>query len=297
MARKGITYNEVVAVIDKIIGSGDEPTIQKIRGILGTGSPNTIHRHLSQWRNSRPAEQRRAVELPHELADALLKEIERQSADARAEVEERLIEAQDEANELAKAGEEIEEELDSIKTAFEAKNEECVKIHNDFIRISDLLSKSERELAEERKLVNEMREEVAFSKNRIATLSEQRDKLQIEIENIKSEVKKSLSEKIEAEKSLAVSNANLASEKSVNDELRERMNDYKNQISLLNEEIKNIKNEHKMELNSIRSDSKEEKEKYNYLLSEANNKISDYINKIFELEKEIDVRNKKYSDI
>ena len=76
MARPGITYDEVIAAIDAILAAGEEPTIQRIREHLGTGSPNTIHRHLIAWRQSRPVEQRRAPELPAELQAALVKEIE-----------------------------------------------------------------------------------------------------------------------------------------------------------------------------------------------------------------------------
>ncbi|WP_432415217.1 DNA-binding protein [Chromohalobacter israelensis] len=32
------------------LGQAREPSIQRIREQLGTGSPNTIHRHLTVWR-------------------------------------------------------------------------------------------------------------------------------------------------------------------------------------------------------------------------------------------------------
>ncbi|WP_340367478.1 DNA-binding protein, partial [Marinobacter azerbaijanicus] len=46
MARTGITYEQVATVADALVGQGEKPSIQRIREQLGTGSPNTIHRHL-----------------------------------------------------------------------------------------------------------------------------------------------------------------------------------------------------------------------------------------------------------
>ena len=60
MARPGITYDEVAASADALVGRGEKPTIGAIRAELGTGSPNTIHRHLTAWKAAQaPAERQR----------------------------------------------------------------------------------------------------------------------------------------------------------------------------------------------------------------------------------------------
>lgn len=66
-------------------GQGEKPSIQNIREQLGTGSPSTIYRHLKAWRASQSLEERRAARLPTELAAALVVEMERQVAIARAD--------------------------------------------------------------------------------------------------------------------------------------------------------------------------------------------------------------------
>lgn len=48
--RSGITYDQVAAAAEKLVAEGKSPTIRALRDILGTGSPNTIHRHLSCWK-------------------------------------------------------------------------------------------------------------------------------------------------------------------------------------------------------------------------------------------------------
>jgi len=115
MARAGITFEQVAAVADALAGEGQQPTIRAVRERLGdTGSPNTIHKHLSTWREARPVAAAAAQELPQALTAAIAAEIERAAAQARGEIEGRLVQAQAEAAELAAAGEALESERDEL---------------------------------------------------------------------------------------------------------------------------------------------------------------------------------------
>ena len=115
MARLGITLEQVTAAADALVGEGQQPTVRAIRERLGnTGSPNTIHRHLSAWRQARPMASATAMALSPGLAGAIAGEIERAAAAARGEIEERLVQAQQEATELAAAGEALEAERDAL---------------------------------------------------------------------------------------------------------------------------------------------------------------------------------------
>lgn len=48
MAR-GITELDVHQAADELLGTGDRPTVEKVRARLGTGSPNTVTRWLDTW--------------------------------------------------------------------------------------------------------------------------------------------------------------------------------------------------------------------------------------------------------
>jgi chromosome segregation ATPase len=50
MARPGITKNDVFKAATELVGRGGDPTIEQIRGILGTGSNSTIAGFLREWR-------------------------------------------------------------------------------------------------------------------------------------------------------------------------------------------------------------------------------------------------------
>lgn len=48
MAR-GITETDVHTAADELVAAGERPTVERIRAHLGTGSPNTVTRHLETW--------------------------------------------------------------------------------------------------------------------------------------------------------------------------------------------------------------------------------------------------------
>ncbi|MFZ1492318.1 MAG: DNA-binding protein [Candidatus Competibacter denitrificans] len=49
MARTGITFEDVHAAAESLLGRGLNPTIQRVREVLGTGSNTTISEHLKNW--------------------------------------------------------------------------------------------------------------------------------------------------------------------------------------------------------------------------------------------------------
>ena len=223
MARPGITYDEVIAAIDALLASGEEPTIQRSREQLGTGSPNTIHRHLVTWRASRPVEQRKAPELPAELQAALVKEIERQAAEARTDVERSLVEAQKEAATLAKAGEELEElngTLEEQNEALAAEKERQATLANER---HDEIEELKINLDRERKAAEEARIQVAQGRNKIEALDQQADELRAKLTDAAAESKSAQAAQVVAEKTAAVAEARLESEKATTAELRERL--------------------------------------------------------------------------
>ncbi len=224
MARTGITYEDVTAAIDKMIAAGEAPTIMGIREVLGTGSPNTIHRHLDQWRNAQPKQQAKPVQLPAVIADALTKELERQAAEARAEISDELQRIRQESVLLSEDGEKRDAELESARETLELKDAEIANLKADFDRQTDSLSRAMHDLETERKITHEQREELALSKNRVMTLTDQVNDLKAELSSSKQEAKASADAAIAAEKMAAVTAAQLEAEKAKTADLVSRLN-------------------------------------------------------------------------
>ena len=105
MARTGISFDQVAAAADQLTADGDNVTIQAVRERLGTGSPNTIHRHLAEWRAAAPKPERKAKAMPLEIEAAIVDELERQTAAVRAELGKQLEQTKAESGELARVGE------------------------------------------------------------------------------------------------------------------------------------------------------------------------------------------------
>ncbi len=115
MARIGITYLQVAQVADELVARAQEPSIRLVRAGLGdTGSPNTIQRLLSEWREARPQVVAAAAELSASTLNAIAAEISQAAAKARSEVEAQLLQARAEAKELGSVGEQLELEREEL---------------------------------------------------------------------------------------------------------------------------------------------------------------------------------------
>lgn len=72
MARTGVTEDDVFKAADALVARGERPTIERLRSELGTGSPNTLLRHLDSWWRSLAARlnaRARAIAIPEAPAD------------------------------------------------------------------------------------------------------------------------------------------------------------------------------------------------------------------------------------
>lgn len=69
MSRIGVTYQEVADVIQQLQAQGKEPTVDRIRGVLGTGSNSTLSRYLREWKAEKAIPN--AYTVPSELANTV----------------------------------------------------------------------------------------------------------------------------------------------------------------------------------------------------------------------------------
>ena len=124
--RPGITYDQVADIADLLTSQGQQPTIRIVRETIG-GSPNTVHKHLTTWRESRAGIPAVLPDLPTDIIQSITREIQRASAEACLILREQLTRTQAEAAELAAVGELLEAEqarlLDRIDTLNDERSE------------------------------------------------------------------------------------------------------------------------------------------------------------------------------
>ena len=172
MARQGITYDQVATAANALTGEGTRPTIQNIREHLGTGSPNTIHRHLSNWRAAQVPAERPTARLSDELTNAIGKEIEQHAAAARTEAETAAQEARAEADALADTGEGLEAEREAAAKRAGQAEAERDEITADRDRLAAELERVNGELDEARELAQQRSQQLADARARITSLEE-----------------------------------------------------------------------------------------------------------------------------
>lgn len=110
----GITYAQVEAVADKLLLDGGDISIKIVRSILGTGSPNTIQKYLKDWRTGTAKPATANLTISQAVTNALIADMAACAAQARAGIEQKLIEAEADVAELASAGEMLESERDTL---------------------------------------------------------------------------------------------------------------------------------------------------------------------------------------
>jgi len=212
MARPGITYEQVVEACAQIIAINEKPTIKSVTNVLGTGSPNTVLRHLNTWRDEQPAIKPKAIDLPLALKIAIIKEIEHQAAESRAEIEQNLIQSQEEAKELSLVGEALEIERDRLQEENNAFSDDAKKSSALAEERKTEIDKLVIALKNERDASELARLKLAQELNKTELLNNRTNDLLSDVSTLKSDLKQSAELKTQAEKELAVIKAKYQSE-------------------------------------------------------------------------------------
>ena len=210
MARTGITYEQVAEQAEKMAANGQQPTIKALREALGsTGSPNTIHRHLTAWTAARPVKTAQIVELPQSLTLAISEAIRKAALQARSEIEAALVQAQAEAADLATAGEAIEAERDVLAEQVATLTSERDKLAGKAAQqVLDLAEQGQR-IESERQAAEAARVELAKAQLKGESQAENAKAQAAEIERLRTMLEAEGKARISAEQQAAVLTARL----------------------------------------------------------------------------------------
>lgn len=110
----GITFAQVAATADQLVANGTRVTIEAVRSQLGTGSPNTIHKHLKIWTAGVQTPAAQTLTISQSLTAALHNELTKTAAEARAQLEVKLADCESTIDSLEKGSSVLEIERDSL---------------------------------------------------------------------------------------------------------------------------------------------------------------------------------------
>lgn len=212
MGRKGITYEQVEAAADAL--HAERPgsvTLAAVRAYLGTGSPNTVHKFLKMWDENRPKTSAPTISIPDDVTRALSNWVVQASTGSRAESEERSVQAQAAADELARAGEELEAERDQLLADIAAlttqRDQEQATANERAVEIQRLMADVERE----RSLAGAAQVEAAAARLRADSQVEHLVELRERVESLSGAIEVERVARITAEREAAVLSSQLAS--------------------------------------------------------------------------------------
>jgi len=221
MARPGITREQVTQAADALVAEGQNPSIEAIRKRLGTGSPNTVHKHLTEWRAARPQTPAAVREIPASLTAALAAEIERATAQARAEIEGQLVEAQAEAAALADAGEGLEADREALTDQVaDLTSERDILAGKAAQQAADLDALAQR-IEREQQAAESARVELATARLKIEAHAERQAEQAQEMRRLRDALETATAAKVAGEQSAAVLAAQLEGLRAQVEELRE----------------------------------------------------------------------------
>jgi colicin import membrane protein len=168
--RPGVSFAEVAAVADRITGRGERPTVRSVRTELGGGSLATIQRHFSAWKDGHRPTLPVNMALPPELQRAMLTQIERAAAEARAGLETELAETLAERDGLTDELERQSETLAAAEQRTQAQAAEIERHAGTIAMLERALSEAREQAARERDAAEAARRAAALAELRLEDL-------------------------------------------------------------------------------------------------------------------------------
>jgi chromosome segregation ATPase len=160
MARRGITYEQVVKAVKAISARGEEPTIGKIRAQCDdAGSFTTISSHLKRWR-AEETESANDRDLPQEVENELFAVVRQVWAVATkaadADINAIKQEAEDERTRMRERIKEGEEEIGRLEGALEKAEAEAERLSKHAATLEKQLAETAGELQTAQRLYREL---------------------------------------------------------------------------------------------------------------------------------------------
>lgn len=165
-----INYDQVAAIADAIKASGGKPNPRLIRERHGSGSLGTIHKLFQQWEAGQSRQIEASLALPPALQRAILDFMAQELATARAELESKLLDAQQAANDLAAENERQGNHIEVLETEVEDLQGEKATLAGRVAQLETDLASARDEAARERQAAEAARTELAKAQLRLEAM-------------------------------------------------------------------------------------------------------------------------------
>lgn len=206
MAREGLSYDEVARVAIELRAQGAKVSTRAVLAQTG-GSASTVHKHLRQWWNDHPEPTAAPAELPLALQRALQDELRRIEAAARADAECRLVTAEQEAEDLAKEAERLQDENSEVKQQLVDLTAERDRLQGQARQQAAELERVQAQLEQERRAAEGARVDLAQARLKVEAQGELVTQVRGELTTLRTTIEIERTGRIDAERLHAAATA------------------------------------------------------------------------------------------
>ncbi len=248
----GITSAQVAAAADRLTADGTRVTIEAVRSHLGTGSPNTVHKHLKLWRAGVKTPTAHPLTISQSLTAALHDELMKTAAEARAQLEEKLADFEANIDSLEKGGSMLESERDGLLQKVQELTTERDNIRGKSTQQEIALCALEERAAKDLAAAENARVALAQEKLSSAHLLSDVESNRVEISRLKDALDVERTSRVSAEKSAAVLTAELQSTSRVAERAHEQLGEKSEELRMVRAQAQKQLDEKSEELRAAR---------------------------------------------
>lgn len=133
--RTGVTIEDVTKAADLLLEQGERPTIESVRGVLGTGSPATVNALLKEYFKTLPERLKlpapiaiAAAELYKKVKETAEEEVGKREAEAQADLKRSRDQMQEERNALTAEGNQLRASVTALTTELSGARDRIVDL-------------------------------------------------------------------------------------------------------------------------------------------------------------------------
>lgn len=181
MARAGVTYTEVAKAAETLKQQGQDPTIERVRGLLGTGSNSTLNKHLKQWKNTHleegstsglPDDLLRTVKSLHESiqgnAELKIEEVTTELTAVIDDLRAKLKTAQEQNDQLIHNNEQLAQQNEELSNQLKIANKDHLTYQLKQEQLEQNVTRLTSELAEEKESIKQLQSHIEHYQEKTA---------------------------------------------------------------------------------------------------------------------------------
>lgn len=275
MARGGVSYSDIAKAAETIKSKGENPTVDRVLNVLGTGSKSTIGPHLKAWKESN-FDQSDVSNLPSNLITAVKELHQRMQSEADSKVEDSEQKMATQKNEHSEDMDKLTNEINQLKKTVNELQKNKVNLTEDNKNLKSSLEKAnlrvvqlESKKESDDQIIIEIRKTLDETRNQLKHSQEQQEHYQHKI----------------AEERAIERNENQAIRNNLNTQIAEKaqqLNDLSERYSKSQKQLDSLSNETQILNNALHSHERDIIKKES-IINSLKEKLADYESKAKEI--------------